>query len=90
MFKKGQLVKTKRGEQYVIVLQDENEYDEDNIVDVWGLVRKKPGFALRDNLELIGNNFKFKGVFDGGLKASFTTASNHDARADDSEGCCRE
>nr|DAU29075.1 MAG TPA: hypothetical protein [Caudoviricetes sp.] len=89
MFKKGQLVKTKRGGQYVIVLQDENEYDEDNIVDVWGLVRKKPGFALRDNLELIGNNFKFKGVFDGGLKASFTTASNHDARADDSEGGCR-
>lgn len=90
MFKKGPLVKTKRGGQYVIVLQDENEYDEDNIVDVWGLVRKKPGFALRDNLELIGNNFKFKGVFDGGLKASFTTASNHDARADDSEGGCRE
>lgn len=89
MFKKGQLVKTKRGGQYVIVLQDENEYDEDNIVDVWGLVRKKPGFALRDNLELIGNNFKFKGVFDGGLKASFTTASNHDARTDDSEGGCR-
>lgn len=89
MFKKGQLVKTKRGGQYVIVLQDENEYDEDNIVDVGGLVRKKPGFALRDNLELIGNNFKFKGVFDGGLKASFTTASNHDARADDSEGGCR-
>lgn len=57
MFKKGQLVKTKRGGQYVIVLQDE-----DNIVDVWGLVRKKPGFALRDNLELIGNNFKFKGA----------------------------
>ena len=85
MFKRGQLAKTKRGEQYVIVLQDENEYDEDNIVDVWGLVRKKPGFALRDNLELIGNNFKFKGVFDGGLKASFTTASNHDACADDSE-----
>jgi hypothetical protein len=85
MFRKGQLVKTKRGGQYVIVLQDENKYDEDNIVDVWGLVRKKPGFALRDNLELIGNNFKFKGVFDGGLKASFTTASNHDACADDSE-----
>lgn len=62
MFKKGQLVKTKRGGQYVIVLQDENEYDEDNIADVWGLVRKKPRFALRDNLELIGNNFKFKGV----------------------------
>lgn len=88
MFKKGQLVKTKRGGQYVIVLQDENEYDEDNTVDVWGLVRKKPGFALRDNLELIGNNFKFKGVLDGGLKASFTTASNHDACADDSEGGC--
>ncbi|EFI3554566.1 hypothetical protein GY533_003428 [Escherichia coli] len=62
MFKRGQLVKTERGGQYVIVLQDENEYDEDNIVDVWSLVRKKPGFALRDNLELIGNNFKFKGV----------------------------
>lgn len=30
------------------------------------------------------------GIFDGGLKASFTTASNHDARADDSEGGCRE
>lgn len=30
------------------------------------------------------------GVFDGGLKASFTTASNHDARADDSERGCRE
>lgn len=29
------------------------------------------------------------GIFDGGLKASFTTASNHDARADDSEGGCR-
>ena len=50
MFKKGQLVKTKRGGQYVLVLQDENEYDEDNLVDVWGLVRKKTGFALRDNL----------------------------------------
>ena len=24
------------------------------------------------------------------VSASFTTASNHDARADDSEGCCRE
>ena len=30
------------------------------------------------------------GVFDGGLKASFTTASNHDASVDDSEGGCRE
>lgn len=30
------------------------------------------------------------GIFDGGLKASFTTASNHDARANDSEGGCRE
>ena len=50
MFKKGQLAKTKRGGQYVLVLQDENEYDEDNLVDVWGLVRKKTGFALRDNL----------------------------------------
>lgn len=30
------------------------------------------------------------GIFDGGLKASFTTASNHDACADDSEGGCRE
>lgn len=30
------------------------------------------------------------GVFDGGLKASFTTASNHDASADDSKGGCRE
>lgn len=59
MFKKGQLAKTKRAGQYVLVLQDENE---DNLVDVWGLVRKKPGFALRDNLELIGNNFKFKGA----------------------------
>lgn len=45
MFKKGQLVKTKRGGQYVIVLQDE-----DNIVE-----RKKPGFALRDNLELLNS-----------------------------------
>lgn len=62
MFKKGQLVKTKRGGQYVLVLQDESEYDEDNLVDVWGPVRKKTGFASRDNLELIGNNFKFKGV----------------------------
>ena len=62
MFKKGQLVKTKRGGQYVIVLQDENEYDEDKLVDVWGLVRKKPGFFLRDNLKLIGNNFKCKGA----------------------------
>lgn len=61
MFKRGQLAKTKRGGQYVIVLQDENEYDEDKLVDVWGLIRKKPGFALRDNLKLIGNNFKFKG-----------------------------
>lgn len=25
------------------------------------------------------------GIFDGGLRASFTTASNHDACADDSE-----
>ena len=62
MFKRGQLAKTKRGEQYVIVTQDENEYDDDNLVDVWGLVRKKNGFAFRDNLELIGNNFKFKGA----------------------------
>lgn len=31
------------------------------MVDVWGLVRKKNGYALRDNLTLIGNNFKFKG-----------------------------
>ena len=62
MFKKGQLVKTKHSGRYLIVLQDENEYDEDNIVDVWGLVLKKNGYALRDNLELIGNNFKFKGA----------------------------
>lgn len=62
MFKRGQLAKTKRGEQYVIVLQDENEYDEDKLVDVWGLVRKKNGYTSRDNLELIGNNFKFKGA----------------------------
>lgn len=62
MFKKGQLARTKRGRQYVLVLQDENKYDEDNLVDVWGLVRKKNGFAFRDNLELIGNNFKFKGA----------------------------
>ena len=63
MFKKGQLAKTKRGGQYVLVLQDENEYDKDNLVDVWGLVKKKKtGFASRDNLELIGNNFKFKGA----------------------------
>lgn len=60
MFKKGQLVKTKRGGQYVIVTQDEDECS--IVVDVWGLVRKKNGFALRDNLELIGNNFKFKGA----------------------------
>lgn len=57
MFKKGQLAKTKRGEQYVLVLRDE-----DNLVVVWVLVRKKHGFASRDNLELIGNNFKFKGA----------------------------
>lgn len=62
MFKKGQLAKTKRTGQYVLVLRDENEYDEDNIVDVRGLVRKKNGYALRDNLTLIGNNFKLKGV----------------------------
>lgn len=62
MFKKGQLAKTKRTGQYVLVLQDENEYDDDNLVDVWGLVRKKHGFAYRDNLTLIGNNFKLKGV----------------------------
>lgn len=62
MFKKGQLAKTKRGEQYVLVLRDENEYGEDNLVVVWVLVRKKHGFASRDNLELIGNNFKFKGA----------------------------
>lgn len=30
------------------------------------------------------------GIFYGGLRASFTTASNRDARADDSEGGCRE
>ncbi len=30
------------------------------------------------------------GIFDGGLKASFTTASNQDARADYSEGGCCE
>ena len=28
--------------------------------------------------------------FFNGVSASFTTASNHDARADDSEGGCRE
>lgn len=60
MFKKGQLVKTKRGGQYVIVTQNEDEYSTD--VDVWGLVRKKHGYAFRDNLTLIGNNFKFKGA----------------------------
>lgn len=65
MFKRGQLAKTKRGGQYVLVLQDENEYDEDNMVDVWGLVRKENGYAFRDNLKLIGNNFKFKGRSDG-------------------------
>lgn len=62
MFKKGQLVKTKRSGQYVLVLRDENEHDKDNIVTIWSLVRKKSGFALRDNLKLIGNNFKFKGA----------------------------
>lgn len=60
MFKKGQLVKTKRGGQYVIVTQNEDEYS--TAVYVWGLVRKKHGYAFRDNLTLIGNNFKFKGV----------------------------
>lgn len=30
------------------------------------------------------------GIFDGGLKASFTTASNYDACDDDSEGGCRK
>ncbi|WFD55412.1 hypothetical protein JSSK01_65 [Escherichia phage JSSK01] len=60
MFKKGQLVKTKRGGQYVIVTQNEDEYS--TAVDVWGLVRKKHGYAFRDNLTLIGNNFKFKGA----------------------------
>lgn len=59
MFKKGQLVKTKRSGQYVIVTQDEDEFS--IAVDVWGFVRKKHGYAFRDNLELIGNNFKFKG-----------------------------
>lgn len=29
------------------------------------------------------------GILDGGLKASFTTASNRDARAYDSDGGCR-
>lgn len=62
MLKKGQLAKTKRCGQYVIVLRDENEYDEDNLVVVWGLARKKPALAFRDNLTLIGNNFKFKGA----------------------------
>lgn len=60
MFKKGQLVKTKRSGQYVIVTRDEDEYS--IAVDVWGIVRKKHGYAFRDNLEHIGNNFKFKGA----------------------------
>ncbi len=62
MFKKGQLVKTKRSGRYVLVLRDENEHDKDNIVAIWCLVRKKNGYTSRDNLELIGNNFKFKGA----------------------------
>lgn len=62
MFKKGQLAKTKRSGQYVLVLWDGNEHDKDNIVAIWSLVRKKNGYTSRDNLELIGNNFKFKGV----------------------------
>lgn len=60
MFKKGQLAKTKLGGQYVIVTQDEDEFS--TAVDVWAFVRKKHGYAFRDNLELIGNNFKFKGA----------------------------
>lgn len=36
MFKRGQLAKTKRGGQYVIVTKDEDEYS--IAVDVWGLV----------------------------------------------------
>nr|DAG23390.1 MAG TPA: hypothetical protein [Caudoviricetes sp.] len=60
MFKKGQLVRTKRSQQYALVSQDEVEYS--IVVDVWCLARKKHGYAFSDNLTLIGNNFKFKGV----------------------------
>lgn len=93
MFKKGQLAKTKRGEQYVLVLQDENE---DNLVDVWGLERTGVN---------IGDVFDVPGTVSGGwwikvgrnkvpvTKAEakvYTTASNHDSHADDSEGGCRK
>ena len=69
MFKRGQLAKTKRGEQYVIVLQDEDG-------DEWGL-----NDDVRETLTVSRVN---------AVSASFTTASNHDASADDSEGGCRE
>ena len=59
MFKKGQLVKTKRSRQHVIVTKDEDEY---GAVAVFSLIRRKHGYVRHDNLELIGNNFKFKGV----------------------------
>lgn len=57
MFKKGQLAKTKRSRQHVIVTEDEDEY---GVVTVFSLIRKKHGYVRRDNLQLIGNSFKFK------------------------------
>lgn len=59
MFKNGQLVKTKRSRQHVIVTKDEDEY---GVVAVFSLIRRKHGYVRNDNLELIGNNFKFKGA----------------------------
>lgn len=59
MFKNGQLAKTKRSRQHVIVTKDEDEY---GVVAVFSLIRRKHGYVRHDNLELIGNNFKFKGA----------------------------
>lgn len=58
MFKKGQLAKTKRSRQHVIVTKDGDEY---GVVAVFSLIRKKHGYVHHNNLELISNNFKFKG-----------------------------
>lgn len=48
------------------------------------------GLLRKCDLELIGNNFKFKVPVNKVEAEIYTTASNHDARADDSEGGCRE
>ena len=60
MFKKGQLVKTKRGRHYAIVKRVSNE-----VSGIYYIAHPYWHFDLlvgEDGIALIGNNFKFKGV----------------------------